>query len=861
MIIGCIYRHPTSNLTIQEFNNVIMEPLLEKITSENKNSALLGDFNINLLYNGLSDDVSLFYNTLSSHFFTPHVLQPSRPRSKTLIDNIFINSIEYRTTSGNITIQISDHLIQFILMEGFYKELIPKNLNLYERNFKDFNKREFNETLNSLNWNKLLCIDKNDANLSLNQFYDNINYLLDECAPYKKLSKKDYKLKMKPWINKKLISLIKERDKLLHKLCRLKDPTKREEISRQYKYLRNFITKLKRDSKKEYYKSYFEQCRSKSSSIWKGIRSLVKIKNHSRKDIKLIDDNGNNVSDPTKVANLFNDFFINVGMDIDKQIPQSKKNYAEYLKDITFNETFTLSPTSTLEISKLINSLDTHKSLGPNSIPSFIIKSSNKFFSDKLSLIINLSFETGIFPDLCKVAKVIPIYKKDNPLLCENYRPISLLPVFSKIFEKTIYTRMYAYLIQNNMIYNRQFGFRANHSSNHALINCTESIKKELDNKKVVGGVFIDLKKAFDTVNHQILCNKLTYYGFRGKTNLLIKSFLTDRKQFVSINGHTSSQLSIKCGVPQGSTLGPLLFLIYINDLNRSLKLSVASHFADDTCIMYASNKLKTLETILNTDLKYASEWLKANRLSLNVGKTKLLLFHSKQSNFNLDNIYIKLEGINLSHCNNVNYLGLHIDEHLSWDFHVNQLSKKLSRANGILAKLRHFAPKHILNSVYYAIFYSHVLYGCPTWSLTSASNLQIVKILQKKCLRIINFAPFNSHTNDLFYNNKLLKLDDIIINQKLKVVFDFKNKTLPNELLNLFEYNNNIHEHDTRNATREGLFIPSIKTTSFGNNSLRYAAPVLWNEILKEDTQLNDIKTSQQFKTYVKYKALSKYK
>ena len=191
---------------------------------------------------------------------------------------------------------------------------------------------------------------------------------------------------------------------------------------------------------------------------------------------------------------------------------------------------------------------------------------------EKLSSIINLSFVTGIFPDLCKVAKVIPIYKKDNPLLCVNYRPITPLPIFSKFFEKNIYTRMYAYLIENNMIYDRQFGFRANHSCNHALISCTESIKKELDNKKVVGGVFIDLQKAFDTVNHQILCNKLSYYGFRGKSNLLIKSFLTDRKQFVSINGNNSSQLSIKCGIPQGSTLGPLLFLIYINDLNKSLK-------------------------------------------------------------------------------------------------------------------------------------------------------------------------------------------------------------------------------------------------------------------------------------------------
>ena len=860
MIIGCIYRHPSSSLSIHDFNNDVMEPMLEKISFENKTCSLIGDFNINLLNAGLSDDISLFYNTLTSHFFAPHILQPSRPISKTLIDNIIINSIEYKSTSGNITIQLSDHLIQFVLLEGFYKELIPKKINVYERNFKNFNKREFEESLNSLDWDDLLSLDSNNPNHALTQLLDNINYLLDESAPYKKLSKKDYKLKMKPWINEKILSKIKERDKLMHKICKLKDPVNREESFNHYKILRNSITKLKRESKKDYYKNYFERFKSKSSSIWKGIRSIVNINQSQRKDIKIINENGNNVSDPTKIANLFNNFFINIGSDIDDKIPKSKNTYADYMKNIKHNKSFFLSLTTPGEICDIIKSLDTHKSLGPNSIPTFILQSSNMFFSEKLSKIINICFETGVFPDLCKTGKVIPIYKKENPLFCENYRPISLLPIFSKIFEKAIYTRMYDYLNRNKMIYSRQFGFRANHSSNHALISCTESIKKELDNKNIVGGVFIDLQKAFDTVNHKILCDKLSYYGFRGKINLLISSFLTNRKQFVSINGYNSTSLDVKCGVPQGSTLGPLLFLLYINDLHFSLKKSVASHFADDTCIMYSSNKLKTLETNLNTDLKHASEWLKANRLSLNVGKTKLLLFHSKQSNLNFNNISIKIEGKKLIRYNNVNYLGLHIDENLSWDTHVNHLSKKLSRANGVLAKLRHFAPKLILNSVYYGIFYSHIVYGCPTWSLTTAKNLQIINILQKKCLRIINFSPFNSHTNDLFYSNKLLKLDDIIKNENLKVVFDFKNDKLPSDLLKMFHYSTSIHDHETRNANHDGLYIPSINTTAFGNRSLRYSAPVIWNDLISIDNTINGLKTTRQFKNYTKNYFLSKY-
>ena len=205
--------------------------------------------------------------------------------------------------------------------------------------------------------------------------------------------------------------------------------------------------------------------------------------------------------------------------------------------------------------------------------------------------------------------------------------------------------------------------------------------------------VFIDLQKAFDSVNHQI-CDKLAYYGFRGKSLHLIQPFLNNRKQFVSINGFESSKLNITCGVPQGSTLGPLVFLIYLNDLRFCLNKSNSNHFADDTCLTYVSKKIKTLETDLNTDLKATSEWLKTNRLSLNGKKSQLLIFHSKFKKVDITSLSIKLEGIKLIPSTYMKYLGFYIDENLSWGIHVNELSKKLSRANGVLAKLRYFAPK-----------------------------------------------------------------------------------------------------------------------------------------------------------------------
>ena len=312
-----------------------------------------------------------------------------------------------------------------------------------------------------------------------------------------------------------------------------------------------------------------------------------------------------------------------------------------------------------------------------------------------------------------------------------NYRPISLLSCFSKIFEKLIYTRIYTYLTKNKLIYDKQFGFRSNYSTNHALSSIIERKRSLVDTGHYVCGVFVDLEKAFDTVNHKILCNKLNYYGLRGNVNDLIRSYLSNRKQFVSINGFVSETRNICCGVPQGSSLGQLLFLIYINDFRFCLQTAESGHFADNTFIMYNSLKAKTIETVINTELKRVSTWLRLNKLSLNADKTELIFFHSKQHAFSYDLVnYTKLTPVD-----NVKYLGMYIDKHLSWNFHIFQLSKKLSRANGILSKLRHSVPLEVCLQVYCAIFYSHVLYGCNIWGSTTEENLSKIEVLRKKCV------------------------------------------------------------------------------------------------------------------------------
>ena len=854
LIVGCIYRHPSSSVSINEFNNIFIEPLLNKISSEDKICTIMGDFNIDLLCQSQTK-IADFQNLMSSHFFAPFITQPTRPISKTLIDNIFVNSIDYKSYSGNLTIQLSDHLFQFVLLEGFFKDIYPRKIEMYERNFKYFNEREFQEELNRVNWEEILCLNQKDPNLSMNNLYKTLVYILDEHAPYRKISKREAKLKQKPWIDKEILKQMNKRDKILHKYQKSSNVDKKSSLYEEYKSLRNVVTKMKRDAKKNYYKEFFETNRTNLSLMWKGIRSIVKIRSSSKRDITLIDVNGKKITDPKMIANFFNNFFVTVGTDIEKSIPKPKISFVEYLKTLKTKSIFILTPTTPSQISEIINSLDKKKSTGPNSVPVHILKLYNNFFSENLSKVINLSFATGIFPDLCKIAKVIPIFKKENELLCENYRPISLLPVFSKIIEKTIYIQLYNYLTKNNLIYNRQFGFRSGHSTDHALISLTEGLKSHMDKGLFSAEVFIDLQKAFDTVNHQILIEKLPKYGIKGTSCNIISSFLSNRKQFVSIQGFDSEILEVKCGVPQGSTLGPLLFLLYINDLRFCLDKATSNHFADDTCIIFnnINKKPKTLETILNKELKAVVEWLNANRLSLNVKKSNLLLFHSKRKNIDYNSFSIKLNGKKLTPKNHVKHLGMFIDNFLSWDEHINELSKKLSRFNGIISKLRHYLPKKNLISVYHAIFHSNLRYGCMVWSQSTVNKNNRLKILQKKCIRLMYFAPYNCHTANLFKETKILRVDDVIKNEQIKFAFQFINNKLPSDLGHLIE--RNLNKYSTRSMVKGSLVIPKITTVSYGERSLRYKIPKNWNDFIK--TCQKDFTNVKFLNTYLKEMAL----
>ena len=831
-ILGTIYKHPS--MKHFKFNNEYMEELLRVITHENKNCILTGDFNLNLLKHAKSPGVSKFLENLLSHNFMPQITLPTRITEKTatLIDNILINNNVLNCISGNITTSISDHLPQFIVLDSLLGTStdVDSSQILY-RSFKNFNEENFSNDINEINW--AFATENNDINLGFETLLRLIDKTLDKHAPVKKCIRKEEKLALKPWVTNGIKKSISVRDKLYKEMIRAKNHQIKKRKHEIYKTYRNKIVDLLRVNRKRHYQKYFEENKKSSRALWQGIHDIVyskKSKKNNTPSSLLID--GKTITNPKDMAESFNNFFTSIGAKLQSNIPPTRRHYFDYLKHPN-PETFFISPTTPDEIENIIKSLKSSKCVGPNSIPTKMLHLIKDKISIPLSELINKSFSAGCFPNICKTAKVIPIFKTESRLLCNNYRPISLLSNISKIIEKIMHQRLNKFLEESNCFYNLQFGFRLNLSTNNALLSIIENIQTDLDNGDFAAGVFIDLKKAFDTVDHDILLKKLEYYGVRGLSRDWFQSYLKNRKQFVSISNSTSNTNEITTGVPQGSVLGPLLFLLYINDLHRSVKYSKTYHFADDTNIMQSNKSLDVLSKNLNKDLKSLSQWLKANKLCLNISKTELIIFHRNTASID-HTLKLKLDGKRLGPSQSVKYLGVILDEHLQWNDQIAQVKIKLNRAIGILSKIRHNANPTILKVVYHSLFGSNLLYGAQLWGQTNLANQNSIQVLQNRAIRKICFKKRNEPVSEDFKKIGILKFHDLIKLQNCLFICQLEqDEQLAKSFLALKHCGDN-HNYQTRSTTKRLLDTPLLNTDTYGTQSTKYNCIADWNSFRK---------------------------
>ena len=520
LIVGCIYRHPC--MSIYEFHNIIA-PLLQQISKEQKTVILLGDFNIDLIKCSTDIRTSEFFNLISSYNLLPYITLPTRitNRSQTLIDNIFSNSTSSRIISGNLTSTVSDHLPQFFIYPDFNKTFIPRKHNIYRRNTNNYNKALFFSDFKNTDWNNIININNKDIDYSFNSFFHNFNKLLDKHIPLKKVSNKSFKRRFKPWITIGILTSLRKRSDLHRRYLRAKDYERKQLLYNHFKMYRNMIVTLIRKSKQNHFSRYFSDNIKHLRNTWKGIKTIIQLKNNSDSLPTCLFDNGSSITDPSQIANVFNSYFSTIGETLQSKIHSSYLNFTKYLKNPNIHSFF-ISPTDSTEVYNLIASMKNGKAYGPNSIPTVVLKHFNSEISVVLADLFNLSFSTGVFPSILKTSSVLPLFKKGSKLDCGNYRPISLLSNISKLLEKLMYSRFYSFLNIYNCISELQFGFRTKHSTSHALVSITERIREALDTGHFACGIFIDLQKAFDTVDHKILVSKLEYYGARVLSHFVI---------------------------------------------------------------------------------------------------------------------------------------------------------------------------------------------------------------------------------------------------------------------------------------------------------------------------------------------------
>ena len=839
-LMGVVYRPPNHHIDTFLDN---LDESLHIISQEKKDIYIMGDYNIDLLSLTNQNTSSRFLNNLSSFSLQPHINKYTRitATSSTLIDNIFSNIVDDESINGILYYDISDHLPVFTIAKS------PSHLRKNSTKSHDKRRKETEHNIESLKtdlaqeeWRDVF--QQNNVNEAYEKFLHKLLFYYDKNIPLVRV--KTYKKIKNPWITKGIINSILTRNKLYKKS--LLDSSEINKV--KYKKYRNILTTLIRLSRKMFYSQKIESTKSNNNSLWQIIKDLVGKKKQNIP--KYFKDDDKEINEPEQIANMFNTFFVNIGPRLASKI-NSRTNFKQYL-DKPFHKSLFLRPADHQEILNIVKSLKSSSSCGFDGISVNLLKKIIHPIIDPLLHVFNLSITSGACPDSLKIAKVIPVFKKDDASLVSNYRPISILPAISKILEKILYSRLYDFVTQNNLLNPTQYGFRKSHSTDFAIVQLCDKIIHALSRKEHCIGVFKDLSKAFDTIDHPIMTHKLDYYGVRGTALAWFKDYLTNRKQYVSFQCNNSQKLSITCGVPQGSILGPLLFILYINDiLKSSPKLSFIL-FADDTNIIYSHKDMDVLTTTLNTELAKVQTWFECNKLSLNIGKTNYMYF--KSSNAPSVNLNIEINGISLARKYSTKFLGVTINTNMTWQEHLINISNSISKNIGILYKLKDLVTAKSLVTLYNALILPHLNYCNIVWGNCSKTKIESLFLLQKKAIRICTQSNFLDHTTPLFKNRHTLKLEDIHTFQTAIFMFKYVNNLLPLSFQTFFTYNTTIHSYPTRQSRNFHLNNPK---TLLAHKSIRHHGPDVWNSLptnIKERTALHS------FKVTTKKYLLSKY-
>jgi hypothetical protein len=825
----------------------------ENSKSKLSNFFIIGDINIDILVKNTENDNYKF--VMSYLGFESLINCPTRIAqcsaggteqiTKTCIDHIFARIPDKNKISVKCEVVdagITDHCMCVAVLELKGQTIADDAASLPVTGDASRFRIDYallREKLLNVDWSAVYS--SNDASQAYDIF---VNILQDLIHFSKKEIRKKYVFKkIKPWMTDNICARIQFRQFLYKKL---KNNENNRKLKQNYIRYRNKLHNDIVTQKQNYYRNVFENCKGNQKETWRVLNEVTGQKTRAQSNYCL-EVNNDMITDQQKVAEEFNKYFLTVVDTLSCQYDKNKEVLAidcsDLFPDVRETSSIFVTPVSVEELEKIVSSLKSGKSPGHDGLSSHLVKSIFKEISKVLVYLINLSISTGVFPYALKESIVIPIHKKGVSTCCSNFRPISLVPTFSKIYEKIMKQRVVRYLEKIKFFSNNQFGFREGLSTESAIMEFINKVNNGINDNKKVSGLFLDIAKAFDTVNHKILLEKLFNCGIRGVAYNWFCSFLVNRRQRVRINGFLSGEGVIKHGVPQGSVMGPILFLIYINDLCNGNFNGTVTSFADDTALCYVQSNHHAIEQAINKDLLVLRWWFVRNNMVLSPEKTVFIDFSLRSEvkvskkivykcfkclgkNSNCDN-----SCVNIKECKDVKYLGINIDNELNWKVHISKLIGKLNQQLRVFYFLRELTTIDVLRTVYFSLVHSKLEYGISAWGGTYISNISSLMVLQKHFIRIISRSHVRVSSMPLFIKLDILPLRHLFFYKTIKIFLKGK---WP------FIFVNNIYRDRLRG--QKNIPVPKPNNTHF-TKTYPFLAPRLYNRLPDEIKNIDKIK------------------
>ena len=798
--ICSVYRPPSGdcNIFFEHLENAI-----RNIISKYRYIILCGDFNINYLDSStntktLFDLFNCFSLLMQSHDPTRIGVNANGSVSRTGIDYMVSNLPKISFQVELFDPYLADHFGHLGRLTYAQDTLVNKPLDLYvnKRCLGDINLKEFSFLLNKSDWTPMYGLSVNEA---FDFFVEIVIWCFHASCPFKKckLSKRQ-----NGWLNEE----IKREKGVLAKIS--KDMKRTNDVNTliAYRAQKNKYKKMVRDAKRNFYGNKIINSENQTKEIWKTVNTtLDRVSN--RNTPLILNINGKMTSEVEVVAHQFGDYFSHIAAKQSAEHFGYNLTLPHTVSEICMNTLF-CAPITKIELIKTINDLRNKKSSSFDEISPALFKRVALSVLDQLLFLINLCLVNGTFPDILKTAVVTPVFKKGNRNDIENYRPISVVSVFSKVLEKVIYEKIMIFFNKFNILSNRQHGFRPGHSIETASAHFYEFIYEQVDQGKYVVSMFFDLSKAFDLVNTNILIDKLEGLGIRGNLKDCIVSFMSNRSLMIKYNNHMSDLFKINLGVPQGSILGPLLFLIYVNDLPDYMGGEVVTMYADDTSITVSADTPEELNGKVKGAVDRMTSWCERNKLILNKQKTVYLNFNVRKP--------LPNSPVGLSH--STKFLGTYLQDNFSWDTNVDHVAKKLNSAYYAIFQLRSALDKNALLNCYYALAYSHISQSIMLWGKCSGSLR--VFVCQKRIIRLIfNLGPRET-CKSVFVSQKILTVPCIYIYKCLVYVRN-----------NLSKFSSLTSRHTYNTRSEHVLVVPRHRTANF-EVSLSYNAVTLYNKL-----------------------------